>query len=565
MRAVSAPLQEHIVDRVSREDMRAYGEERIRELARELDVIGDFDPYRYVPPGPVAQSFILDRTPTAAIMGPLGAGKTTACVFKRIYFATLAPVARHPADGKPTRMCRGIVLRDTFRSVEKTVLESWKQWFAKGYPGSSWAGGNDRPVTHTLWFRGEDGIRIEAITEFAGLGEMSIETLMKGREYSFAWLNELDTHALGALDDMEQRVGRYPRADLILSADELAELERQLGRRIVSGPRLAQVIGDLNAPTIDNWTYPTLVTDRGPDRAFFQQPSGRSPEAENRFALEPDYYARIVANQDEAFVRRMVDNRFGYSRAGMAVHQGFRHELHVAASPIAFRPELPLLIGLDASTNALTPAAVLGQPHGVRLVLIDELWLGHGVGPARFGERLRAHLDEHYPDRGEVRLWADPASQYGGDTEGGQLAAMDIIARAIGVPVLIPFGGSNELGLRLGAVDAELRGHLEPNSALLISPRCPLTIEALAGRYRFRKRPGGEADDYEDAPEKSHPHSDIADAGQYLIGGYRGRAGVMRALGGEEGGQGRAGGWGRRGAGGGFNPHAVGAGGGRRR
>jgi hypothetical protein len=62
---------------------------------------------------------------------------------------------------------------------------------------------------------------------------------MKGREYSGGWLNELDTHAEGALDDMEQRVGRYPiRRNSCCSRREIAALEEQLLGRPTSEERL---------------------------------------------------------------------------------------------------------------------------------------------------------------------------------------------------------------------------------------------------------------------------------------------------------------------------------------
>lgn len=541
----------HISDLVGQKEFRVYSEEQIRKLAADHEISQDFDITRYVPPGPKAQAFIKETLKTAVLMGPLGGGKTTACAFKRIYAATLAPICKHPVDGKPTRMCRWIVLRDTFRSAEKTVLESWKQWFPKTYPGSSWTGGNDRPVTHTLRFIGKDGIRIEAVTEFAGLNENDIETLMKGREYSGVWLNELDTHAAGALDDAEQRVGRYPMKSIMLDAD---------------APRRGFVIGDMNAPTLDNWTYEVLVINRGPDRAFYQQPSGRSAEAENRFNLEADYYARIVRNQEEHFVRRMVDNRFGYSRAGKPVYDTFNHDIHVAKSEIGFRPELELVIGIDISTNSLTPAAVFKQVLAPgRIANIDELAPGHGYGAARFAELLNQRLLERYATATSIRMFIDPAAQYGADKEGGQLAAMDTIAIVTGLPVLIPADGSNELNMRLDAVKAELRGYLEPNTTLLICPvRCPLLISAMAGKYRFKKRPEKSVNEYEETPEKRHPESDLCDADQYGTLGIRGRIGSLQAAAGngrlpKPGGSSA---WGRgrpAGSAGSFDVHKVGA------
>lgn len=523
-------VMSRLINSVSREDIRELDTQEVRALVARYERLEDFSPFTYTPPGPVAQSFIVSNEPTVVIMGPLGGGKTTACVFKRIYAAAQAPIAWHPEDGKPTRMCRWIVLRDTFRSAEKTVLESWRQWFHKKYPGSSWAGGNDRPVTHTLRFMGQDGVRVEVVTEFAGLGENDIETMMKGREYSGVWLNETDTHAEGAIDDAEQRVGRYPRRDLLLTVDQIETLQRRLGHKLESGTRKAMVIGDMNAPTVDNWTYSALVKKPGPDRHLFQQPSGRSEEAENRFNLEPDYYDRIVRNQEDWFIKRMVDNEFGYSRAGKPVYEGFDRRRHVARMRILTDPNLTLGIGVDISMNSLNPAAVFGQTRSPgRIIVADELYLGHGVGAARFGEALQRRLSEDYSNAAKIRIWADPAAEHGADKEGGQLSAMETLSVILGLPILIPAGGSNELGMRLDAVKAEIRGYLEPDTHLLIDPeRCPLLLEGFEGKYKYRKRPEKAQTEYEDIPDKGHPWSDLHDGLQYLVLGFRGRAGAIR-------------------------------------
>lgn len=555
-------MSQHISNIITRDDIRTYSDEEMRKKILELDFVGDFDPFNYTPPGPVGETFLNSTYLTTFIMGPLGGGKTTLCAFRRILAATLAPVAWHPEDKKPTRMCRWIVLRDTFRSAEKTVLESWKQWFPKGFPGSKWAGGNDRPVTHTLRFMGTDGVRIEIVTEFAGLGENSIETLMKGREYSGGWLNEADTHVDGALDDLEQRVGRYPSANILLTVAELEKLSRELGHPIYSGQRQRQIIGDLNAPTVDNWVYKKFVKDKTEDRHLCIQPSGRSENAENRFNLDPDYYDRIIRNQDEHFVKRMVDNEFGYSRHGKPVYEKFNRTIHVARSRIYFEPKLTLGIGIDISMNTLNPAAVFGQVRGSRISTIDELYLGHGVGAARMGEGLERKIREDYAGATKIRIWCDPAAEYGADREAGQLTAMETIAMILGLPILIPGNGSNELGMRLDAVKTELRGYHEPNSELQICPeKCPLLLEGFDGKYRYKRRKETASTEFEEQPEKTHPWADLQDALQYLVIGFRGRAGVIRGAADRQQGERstRAPGsssspWGR----GGFDPHKVG-------
>jgi hypothetical protein len=483
------------------------GDREIAGLIAKYERDEDFDPYHFIPPGPVAEAFLNATNLTSFIMGPVGAGKTVACAFKRIYAATLAPTC---LDG--WKRCRWVVVRSTYRDAEKTVLASWQQWFHKGYPGSSWGGGNDRPVTHTLRFRLPSGERIEAITEFIGLNGMTVEAKLRGYEISGAWLNEADTLDEDALRYVEQRTGRYPMRDMLPA----------------EARRMRTVIGDFNAPDVDNWVYQVFIERQSENRKLFTQPSGMSPDAENTEKLEPGYYEQMIADNEDWFVRRFVYNQFGYSRDGKPVYDTFNAAVHVAARPLDFDPNLDLLVGLDGGGGTLNPAAVYGQIHaGWQLHIIGELVPGHGYGPSRFGELLDADISDRFPGVRKIRPWADPASEYGGDKEGGQLAWIEIVRELIGVPILIPFAGSNEIALRLDAVKRELMTDgTTPN--MLISPVCKLLIRGFASKYRYKKRPLGASTTYEPVPDKndaSHPH----DALQYLVGGIRGRTAIVRS------------------------------------
>ncbi|WP_321337921.1 hypothetical protein [Breoghania sp.] len=476
------------------------------ELVDRYERDEQFDPYHYIPPGPVTRSFIRDDVLTKFIMGPVGGGKTVSCAMARIVAATRMPPCK---DG--VIRDRWVVIRTTFRDAEKTVLESWKQWFPKDYPGSSWTGGNDRPVTHVLRWRLPNGLRVEAETIFLGLQNSTVEAKLRGFEISGAWMNEADTIDENGLRYLEQRTGRYPRKEDL--ADQNAK-------------RFRQVIGDFNAPDIDNWTYDTFVENRKPSRILYAQPSGTSPQAENLPNLESDYYRTIIDNEEDWYVRRFVHNQFGYSRDGLPVYSAFRQDRHVAARNIEPDQSLPLLIGLDAGLN---PAAILGQPRtNGQIALTDELVPGQGYGAERLSELLLDLLARRYYSVPRILAWADPAAQYGADREGGQLAWIDTVAQALGVPVLVPANGSNELGLRLGSVRAELTHFIDGHiPRLIVSPHLRTLIRGFASGYKYRKRPNDAGPKYDPEPAKneySHPH----DALQYLVLGYRGRAGVIR-------------------------------------
>jgi hypothetical protein len=73
---------------------------------------------------------------------------------------------------------------------------------------------------------------------------------------------------------------------------------------------------------------------------------------------------------------------------------------------------------------------------------------------------------------------------------------------------------TNAITARLSAVDKYLTRTVDGKAGILLCPEGakPLAV-ALGGKYRYKVNTKGERDE---APEKSHPHSDVSDAMQYL-------------------------------------------------
>jgi hypothetical protein len=312
---------------------------------------------------------------------------------------------------------------------------------------------------------------------------------------------------------------------------------------------------DFNAPDNDHWLKEVCLEKPLPGLTFYAQPAAMlrhgqgddrryviNPMAENIKALPSNYYQNMCATEEDWYIRRFVMNEWGYSRDGLPVYADyFDEKLHVARAPL--RPDLsrPVMIGMDGSTAGLRPAAVLAQQTGEGgLRVLREIVPGQGYGAARFAELVAAEIGSSFAGVPGVAAWSDPAAQYGGDREGGQLSFCDIVGMILGVPVQIPFNGSNEIGLRLQAVKNELRpGGLRP--ALMIDPSCRMLIRGFASNYRFKKRPPNSATPWDVVPDKSTPSADVHDALQYLVGGLRGMRGVMnQAAGGWSGGAGWA-------------------------
>lgn len=482
-----------------------------------------YDLKRFVPPGPVANAWIHDHSRISFIMGPIGSGKTTCAIFKRIWHAHSMPVCN---DG--VIRSKWVVVRDSFRTLEKTTLASWRQWFPYDYPGSDWQGGNDRPAVHTLRIQSKRGV-VEIVTEFAALGAHRIEEILRGWEGDGAWMNEADTMEVGAKVYLASRLRPF-QGGLLTDEEARANMPRQL-------------LGDFNAPDTDNWIYQDFVEAGTPAKhgfvapgghRLFVQPGGMDPAAENvvvagKRRLPTGYYEDLI-DQNKArpwWVNRMVHNRFGPNQDGKPVYACFDPSRHMAAKVLEPAPGLPIIVGLDAG---LSPAAVVIQPMPTgQIRVLDELVPGHGYGPTRFAELLFALLADRYAAVPRLTIYADPAAFMGGDTLGGELTWVETVGRLLGVPIRQPAGGSNEIGLRLEAVTSSLMTTIDGTTpGLVVSPACKLLRKGFVSDYKFAKVRVGNTDRFTEVPDKndySHPH----DALQYAVLGWKGRAGVVAA------------------------------------
>lgn len=455
------------------------------------------------PPGPVSQAFALDLTSLVKfIMGPVGGGKTTTCIFASQAFAATMPVC---TDG--IIRSKGVVVRDSYRTLEKTTMASWFQWFPKDQEGWDFTGGNDRPAVHTMRFLRPDGRLVESIVEFVGIGDKRVEDILRGWEGSWAWMNEADLMSEDVLDYLTQRIRRYPS-------------KRWLPQG-VDAPGM--VMGDLNAPDIDSYVYKKFVENLPKGWRFYTQKGGLDPGAENLGNLPRDYYQRMMEGKQDWWVRRFIHNRFGYSRFGQPVYPEFNEALHVASHELAPRPGVPIVICMDAG---LSPAAaILQQLADGQILVLDEVVPGHGVGPARFAAELVRVLHERYPTFDIRTAVADPASIHGADTEAGELSWIEIVGKALGHAVIPCF--TNEPSLRTEAVRLRLVHVIDGRRpGLLVSPRCRKLIQGFAYGYRFENVKKDANAPFKPKPEKND-FSHVHDALQYGVLETVGRYGVI--------------------------------------
>lgn len=477
---------------------------------------------KYTPAGPTVSRFHASSQFHRYMAGPIGSGKTTA--LGPIECSLLAVQQRPDADGH--RRASVGILRDTYRNLYATTMETWKKVFPTTL--GHFTGSDDRPARHQFSFpapyfndRGEPTGQVGLChldAQFRALGAQSVENVCRGWEL------------MGAFIDEEDLVPENARAFLAGRVMRGGDVRYRVSRG---------VWGAFNKPDVDHPLY-ELEEDGHP--GFFDQPGGilpggppylTNPKAENLAQLDANYYQRSAEDQKEWYIRRMLRNLWGASVAGDPIYlwDPDRHVCHTELEP---NDGDELVLGLDGGG---TPAAVIvgRTPTGRRIcyaevVLVDPSdrkgrRLATGVGAKRFAEAIR---DVLYPRFRHCRIrlgYGDPAAFYGADREMGEYSFMETVGNKLEIPIMN--APSNEITLRLDAVrelkDTNNRHDGQPN--LMINPSCKFVRRGFASDYKWEekdpKQPGKTL-----KPQKSAT-SHVHDALQYVCLGDQGRAAVV--------------------------------------
>ena len=484
------------------------------------------DVRHFKPPGPVGAAFLADdKSFVRALLGPVGGGKSSVCVFDVVRTASLMPVCR---DG--TIRFKLAIIGQTYGQLERNLFPTWKRWLpADDGPNGNWTvqdfkGGGGRYASHKIeWdvIRKVDGehrrvtVYFEAI--FAAIGDQVVEEFMRGFEPTAFWLYEVDLLPESVLDQAIFRLGRFPsRADLPEGSTYRS-----------------YVICDLNAPDVDSWFYRKFEEEKPEGFALYKQPSGLSKNAENLHNLPPGYYDRQVSvfkgmKNGKNLIKRMVHAQYAPSMDGEPVFSEYSDDVHLARETLLPVKGIPLELGVDAGVQR--PACIIGQtmPNGQDR-LLGEVMPGR-VGVQRFADAIKREIAELAAlaeiDHLEIgSVYGDPWGFVGADQEAGELAWMERLALELGCPILPT--ETNEIEPRLDAVRDDLTYMIDGETpALLISPRCKITRKGFASHYRYRKERVGNTERTADKPEKNE-EANLQDALQYKKLGKKGRWGVV--------------------------------------
>lgn len=431
----------------------------------------------------VADDLIYEAPPTMASFmkydaygriaaGPVGSGKTTACMMELLRRSLMQGTA---LDG--FRYTRFAVVRQTLKSLKDTVLKDCETWLSSRGLGF-WK------VSESCFHVIFDNVRSEWI--FLPLEDAQDQARLLSMQLTGAWLSECVEMDLNILGPVSGRLGRYPS-----------------GAR--GNPTWYGIIADTNMPA-EMTPWHQFMENLPPDWQKFVQPSGMSKEAENlnwltqtdatialpinhpvRVAQGRKYYERLVNmyGEESDWVKRYVHAQYGDDPSGMAIFRNtFRSSFHVVEETQLI-PGYPLIVGQDFGRN---PWSLICQPDHMGRLLVHQEIPGINVGLEKhINESLKPALYKNYLGY-KVAIVGDPSGVARSSVS--EESCFDALKR-LGLPA-IP-APTNDLEPRLRAVEALLGRQTAGGPTLVISRRgCPWLVRAMSGGYRFERTKKGQ-------------------------------------------------------------------------
>jgi hypothetical protein len=476
------------------------------------DKATEYDPNRlnFRTPKPIAQAFMLSEGPCDLLMGPEGSGKTTASMQ-----TALIQTLRMPICNDGVIRAHGCILRNSYRDLYKNTLPSWFSVFPRDFPGAKFEGGQDRPGRYT--FRAlVKNIALEMVVDFFGLGDVSIEAMMRGYQPSWGCFDEIDLFERKAPTFLFGRTGRYPGGQY---------LTPELVRRMEAGEQVLprRVWGSLNPPDVDHWVHEECIDKKNPFFNLFRQPSGLAPNAEFFPPVTRAKYETDAKVRPPHEVRRFVHGEFGPSREGEIVFPEFNDQIHYSTEPLAYDPQMPVYLGFDQAGH---PAMVIlqsteaGQIRSLAEVVPQKDGVTH---ISTFAEMCKVALATVSPKAIIGGAWGDPAGWYGADRSMGELAWMETLSLALSVTIMP--APSNEIGIRLDGVRGLLTRMIDAHTPmLLLAPGCKMLRKGFVSHYVNKKVSSGSTEVIKPFKNK---FADVQDALQYAVLGMRGRAVII--------------------------------------
>jgi phage terminase large subunit len=427
---------------------------------------------------PTIWRFMESDAPVRALIGPFGSGKSSACVVE--LFRRAVQQARGP-DG--LRRTRFTVVRNTYPELRDTTRKTFEEWIPAEL--GVW---RERDFAFDIEF---NDVRSEIL--FRALDRPDDIKKLMSLELTGAWINEAREVPRAVFEVLEGRVGRYP----------------SVAR---GGCTWSGVFCDSNPWARNHWGYMLFSQGKviGSDGkaimipesarakyALFEQPGGRSPEAENVEHLPAGYYDRLAIGKDSDWITSYVDG--GYPEAS---------EGSIWGAAIAELEERGGLAEFTHETDGVFTVWDLGISDSTAI------WF------FRYGPGRVPHVVDYYEEHGQALSHYFDVLDSRGYRYEKHFIPHDARARTLvtGSTVeeqLVEHWGRRAVAIvpGLSLLDGVQAGRwLLEQEGLRIHPRCEAGIEALrAYHYRW----DDDAKVYSRQPEHDWS-SHAADAWRYL-------------------------------------------------
>lgn len=457
---------------------------------------------------PTAVRFHASEAFVRGLRGPIGSGKSVACVAE-----LLGRAIRQAPDEAGVRRSRFAAVRNTYPELKTTTIKTFQDWIPDEVCPLRWGA----PIDGTLQVPLDDGTRVEAEFLFIALDRAEHVKKLLSLELTGAWLNEAREINLAIVDGVTSRVGRYPRKG-------------------VAPITWSGVIMDTNPPDDDHWWYrifeqqdfsdPVLSEMREHGWAweqFVQPPAllrvegegGRvrwlpNPVAENvqHQQLGYDYWRRMLFGKSEQWIKVYVAGEYGTIQDGKPVYPEWAESVHLRDQDYTPASGSRIILGWD---YGLTPACAFMHltERGV-LEVFDELTSSR-MGIQGFTEQVNLTLAQRYPGVVVEREYGDPAGQASAQTD--ERSCFDI-QRAAGRN---PQAGASNLTERLEGVRWFLARMVDGEPGLRLSPRCKHLRKGFNGGYRYRRLAVSYDERYTEKPDKNE-YSHVHDALNHAAG-----------------------------------------------
>lgn len=431
-------------------------------------------------PSKTCREFMKSDALVRCIIGPLGSGKSFAGIME--LFRRAVEQAPDPDGVRPTRYA---IVRNTLAQLRETFLAD-----AQSYLGHFFTYKVSRNAME-FRFRLPDGTMVHSDWLLMPLERPEDARKLLSLNLTGALVEECREVQYSVTAALMGRIGRYPSPARV--------------------PPTWQGMLFISNPWSEGSEYHEhFVLDLPEGWAFFHQPGGLDPEAENVEHLPPRYYERLMDGHSDEWIKVHVHAMFGDDQYGQAVYKSSFKSPHHVSSGLRVNPHLPLILGIDFGR---TPAAVFTQEdvHG-RLLVFEEI-TSTDMGLRQFCEQLLLPtLRERY-HQNRVFVVGDPAgsskSQYSEET------AYDVLEE-FGLSC-IP-APTNDPAQRLRAVEKYLLASRAGEAGLLVDgSSCPVLVRGFQRDYRYRKKRDGELTPVPEKNDASHVH----DALQYACLGHQ--------------------------------------------